>query len=78
MAKELERVGLPVAFFTAIPDIASNMGVFRIIPGRAVPYVLGDPRLTVDEELGLRRRLLVAGLGALTSAVERPTSFPID
>jgi glycine/betaine/sarcosine/D-proline reductase family selenoprotein B len=74
----MERVGLPVAYFTAIPDIASNMGVFRIIPGKAVPHVLGDPRLPAEEELGLRRRLLLAGLRSLTSAVQRPTSFVAD
>ena len=78
MAKEMERVGLPVAFFTAIPDIASNMGVFRIVPGNAVPHVLGDPRITAEQELGLRRRLLLTGLRSLTSAVQRPTSFVPD
>lgn len=78
MTKEFERAGIPVAYFTAIPDIASNMGVFRIIPGKAVPHVLGDPRLSIERELGLRRRLLQAGLGSLTSAVQRPTSFLAD
>lgn len=75
MTKEIERAGLPVAFFSAIPAIASNMGVFRIISGKAVPHVLGDPRSSAEEELGLRRRMLLAGLRSLTSAVQRPTSF---
>jgi glycine/betaine/sarcosine/D-proline reductase family selenoprotein B len=78
MTKEMERAGLPVAFFSAIPAIASNMGVFRIISGKAVPHVLGDPRSSREEELGLRRRLLQAGLKSLTSAVKRPTSFMPD
>jgi len=58
--------------------MASNMGVFRIIPGNAVPHVLGNPRLSNQRELGLRRRLLLAGLGALTSEVQRPTRFLAD
>jgi glycine/betaine/sarcosine/D-proline reductase family selenoprotein B len=78
MTKEIERAGMPVAYFSAIPAIASNMGVFRIISGKAVPHVMGDPRSSVEEERGLRRRLLLAGLRSLTSAVQRPTSFLPD
>ena len=78
MTKEIERAGMPVAYFSAIPAIASNMGVYRIISGKAVPHVLGDPRSSREEELGLRRRMLMAGLKSLTSEVQRPTSFAAD
>lgn len=54
------------------------MGVFRIIPGKAVPHVLGDPRLIAEHELEMRRRMLLAGLGSLTSAVQRPTRFLVS
>lgn len=73
MAKEIERMGIPVAFFSAIPAIPLNVGAYRIVSGRAVPYVLGDPHLTPDHELALRRRQVLLGLQSLCQSISAPT-----
>jgi glycine reductase len=75
MAKEIERVGIPVAYFTAIPTVPTTVGQSRIVPGRAIPWVLGDPQLPPDREKAWRRALVEQGLRALTTAVTGPTLF---
>ena len=75
MAKEIERVGIPVAYFTAIPTVPLTIGQSRIIPGRAIPYVLGDPGLPLDREKVYRRALVEQALRALTTTVTGPTLF---
>ena len=75
MAKEIERVGIPVAYFTAIPTVPLTVGQSRIIPGRAIPYVLGDPTLPQEREKAYRRALVEHALRALTAEVSGPTLF---
>ena len=77
-AKALEWAGISVAYFSAIPAIAYRMGVSRIIPGKAAARLLGDPVMSGDHELILRRRLLLAGLRTLTTAVDLPPSFQFN
>ncbi len=50
----------------------------RIIPGKAVPYLLGDPSLPADREYALRERLTLTALDALTTAVSGPTVFTAE
>jgi glycine reductase len=76
MARELERLGLPVALFSAIPAIPLAFGAPRIIAVRAIRHPLGDPALPPDRERALRRKVVEAGLEALQTPCERPTVFP--
>ena len=78
MAKEIERVGIPVAFFSAIPAISLNVGAYRVVPGRAVPYVLGDPHLTPEHERALRRQQVITGLQSLCTTTTAPTLLELQ
>lgn len=78
MAKEIERVGIPVAYFTAIPTVPLTVGQSRIIPGKAIPHVLGDPHLPPDREKAYRRALVEQALKALSTEVAGPTVFKPD
>lgn len=60
---------------SAIPPVPQAMGVPRIVPGRAVTYLLGDPALPPAEERALRRRIVEQALQALATAVQEPTVF---
>jgi glycine reductase len=75
MAREFERRGLPTAVVTALPTIAQRMRVNRIVPGAGIPYPLGDPSLSQEQEFRQRLAILRAALGALETAVARPTLF---
>ena len=50
----------------------------RVIHGKAVPYLLGDPALPPEREYALRERLTAKALGTLLQAVSEPTVFTAD
>ena len=78
MQKEAERAGIPSALITAIPSVASSVGVSRIITGGGIPYPVGDPTLPPERELEFRRRLVEKALEAVSTSVEGPTVFNVS
>ena len=75
MVKEIERAGIPVVHLCTIVPISMTVGANRIVPTVAIPFPLGNPELTPEEEKALRRRLVERGLVALTTEVEGQTVF---
>jgi len=67
-----------VAFCSAIPTIPIAAGVPRVIHGKAVPYLLGDPSLPAEREYALRERLTATALSTLTADVSEPTVFTAE
>lgn len=67
MEKEIERAGIPAVQITNLVSVAENTGANRILPGRAIPHVFGDPSLPPEEERRLRRRLVEEALRLLAS-----------
>lgn len=67
-----------MAFCSAIPTIPVSAGVPRVIHGKAVPYLMGDPTLPADREYALRERFTSRALATLTTGITRPTVFTID
>jgi glycine reductase len=75
MVKEIERAGFPVVHMCTITPISMTVGANRIIPTVAIPYPLGNPALTHEEEKKLRRHLVEKALKALTTEVDGQTVF---
>ncbi len=64
-----------MAFCSAIPTIPLAAGVPRVIHGKAVPHLLGDPSLPGDREYALRDELTARALATLTMEIAEPTVF---
>jgi glycine/betaine/sarcosine/D-proline reductase family selenoprotein B len=75
MAKEIERRGVPVALISALPEFVAGLGVGRIVKGVRIEHVCGDPRLSRDEDLMVRRRIVETALLALNALITEPTLF---
>lgn len=75
MAKEIERAGIPTAHVCSIVPISRTVGANRIVPSVAIPYPLGDPERSPEEERALRGRLVANALAALTTPIETQTVF---
>jgi betaine reductase len=75
MARELERLGLPTALFSAIPAIPLAFGANRILAARAIRHPLGDPARSPASERRLRRQMVETALRVLQTPCERPTVF---
>ena len=75
MVKEVERVGIPVVHMCTITPISLTVGANRIIPTIAIPYPLGNPTLTHEDEYALRYKLTEAAVNAFTVEVDKQTVF---
>lgn len=58
---------------SALPQIPLAVGVPRIVRGRAIVSLLGDPGRPHAEEVRSRRTIVETALSALTEPVDRPT-----
>ena len=72
MAKELERAGIPTVHVTNLVSVSENTGAKRIMSGRAIHHVFGDPSLDTEEERRLRRRLVEEALEMLKEQENAP------
>ena len=75
MVKEIERVGIPVVHMCTITPISLTVGANRIIPTIAIPYPLGNPTLTPEDEYALLYKLVEAAIKAFTIDVDKQTVF---
>lgn len=75
MVKEIERAGIPVVHICTVVPISLTVGANRIVPAVAIPYPLGDPKLTMAEEKVIRRAIVEKAVHALTVEVDKQTVF---
>ena len=75
MVKEIERYGIPIVHMATITTISESVGANRIVPTVAIPYPVGNPDLSTEDEGKLRRKLINAAMTAFTTEVEKPTVF---
>lgn len=73
--REIEKEGIPVAYITAMTNIARHTGATRIITGFKLPYPCGNPDLPDEADRALRRRIVECALSALQTDVRGPTVF---
>jgi glycine/betaine/sarcosine/D-proline reductase family selenoprotein B len=71
LAKEIERAGIPTAFVTSLPTIATMIGANRIVRGPAITHPFG-----IDEPE--RRRLVERALELLETEVEPTTVWEVE
>ena len=75
MVKAIEATGIPVVHICTIVPISQTVGANRIVPAVAIPYPLGDPSKTKEEEKVIRRAILEKALEALKSPIKEQTVF---
>jgi len=75
MVKEIERAGIAVVHICTITPISMTVGANRIVPAIAIPYPLGDPKMTAAEEKVLRREIMDKAMKALETEVSEQTIF---
>lgn len=75
MVKEIERVGLPAVQICTIIPIALTVGANRIVPGVAIPHPTGNPKVSLKDEIEIRRKLLRQALRALSTQIDKQEVF---
>jgi hypothetical protein len=64
-----------VVLITCLANVASQVGIGRIIVGNKFHYPVGQPELTPAEELRWRVALIEKALASLETRVEEPKIF---
>ena len=75
MVKAIEATGTAVVHICTIVPISQTVGAIRIVPAVAIPYPLGDPSKTLEEEKEIRRAILEKSLEALKTPIKEQTVF---
>ncbi len=75
MVKEIERTGIAVVHICTVTPISLTVGANRIVPAVAIPHPLGNPKLSAQEEYGLRKKLVEKALKVLSTPVSEQTVF---
>ena len=77
MVKEVERAGIPVVHVCTVTPISITVGANRIVPAIAIPHPLGNPKVSMEEEKEVRRKIVETALAALETHVEGQTIFEV-
>jgi glycine reductase len=48
------------------------------VPGISIPYVMGNPILSLEEEKKLRKKMVKTALKALSTNIDKGTIFSIE
>ncbi len=75
MVKEIEKKGFPIVHMINLIPVAKSVGSNRMVETVSIPYPLGNPALTKDEEHAMRYNKVKAALHSLTVAIENQEIF---
>ena len=77
MVKEIERVGIPVVQMANLIPVSKTVGVNRMVPTISIPYPLGDPSTSKEEQLNLRYSRVGTALDSLSTDIKEPYVFKV-
>ncbi len=77
MVKEIEKAGIPIIQMANLIPVAKTVGSNKIVPTISIPYPLGDPSTSKEEQWKLRYHRVGVALEALTTDVEEQTVFKV-
>ncbi len=77
MVKEFEKAGFPIVHMCNLIPVSSTVGANRIVPTISIPYPLGDPNTSKEEQWKLRYHRVGVALQALATPVTEQTVFKV-
>ncbi len=77
MTREIEKAGITIVQMANLIPVMKTVGVNRMVPTISIPYPLGDPASSKEEQHKLRKHRVGVALDALSTAIEEPTLFEV-
>ena len=77
MVKEIEKAGIPIVQMANLIPVAKTVGANKMVPTISIPYPLGDPTRSKEEQWKLRHHRVGVALEALTLDVQEQTVFSV-
>ena len=77
MVKEFERAGFTIVQMCNLIPVASTVGANRMVPTISIPYPLGDPNTSKEEQWKLRYHRVGVALDAQATDITEQTVFKV-
>jgi glycine/betaine/sarcosine/D-proline reductase family selenoprotein B len=77
MVKEIEKAGITIVQMANLIPVAKTVGANRMVPTISIPYPLGDPQTSKEEQWKLRYHRVGIALDALATDIEEQTVFEV-
>lgn len=77
MTKEIEKAGITIVQIANLIPVAKSVGANRMVPAISIPYPLGDPTTTKEEQWALRYHRVGVALDALCTDIKEQTVFEV-
>ncbi len=68
---------MPVVQLCNLVPVAMTVGTNKIVPTISIPYPLGDPQTSNEEQYKLRYKIVRRALEALTEEITEQTVFKV-
>lgn len=78
MVKEIERAGFPIVHMCNLVPVSKTVGANRIVPTISIPYPLGDPGTSKEDQWKLRCHRTKVAVEALATDVDEQTVFKVE
>lgn len=78
MVKEIERAGFPIVHMANLIPVAKTVGSNRMVPTISIPYPLGNPSTTKEEQWKLRYHRVGVALDSLTEDIKDQKVFKVN
>lgn len=75
MVKEFEKAGFTIVHMCNLIPVSLTVGANRIVPTISIPYPLGDPNTSAEEQWKLRYHRVGVALDALATDITEQTVF---
>lgn len=75
MVKEIEKQGIPIVQMVNLIPVAKSVGVNRMVETISIPYPLGNPELTKEDEYSMRYSKVLTALKSLTKKITTQELF---
>jgi glycine reductase len=77
MNKEIEKAGITIVQMANLIPVAKSVGANRMVPTISIPYPLGDPATSKEQQFKLRYHRVGVALDALTTDIQEQTVFKV-
>ncbi len=78
MVKEIEKAGITIVQIANLVPVSLTAGANRIVPSFSIPYPLGDPSKTTEQQFKFRYQRVGTALDALTTDINEQTVFAVN
>jgi glycine reductase len=73
--KHIDAAGIPIVHICTVTPISLSVGANRVVPGISIPHPVGQPSVSPDEELEIRKEIVKKAIFALGEEVTEQTIF---